>query len=504
MSRRPEANVGRSWRRRLRPFTTIFLVFGLIAGAEMSAAIATEFLAEKERELTALLNAEREVRGLPPLPTSDALRTVSRRHTQKMMLAGTIFHSDDLRGETEEIFPNWAKIGENVGVGPTIPRTHQAFMDSPGHRSNILDSDWQTLAIGVIADGNRLYMTQRFLRLRSGESVPPDALADRGSGSAGGASGDQTASSTSSGLATVRLAGTNRVETAEALVEYAFAPGTAEAAVLADAFDFHGALAGSALAGQLGGPTVLSSTGALDAAAADALVRSLGRNSGRTVHVIGAFSGAAVQQVRDLGLAVNRITGADFAAEAAAVARTLDPRPTTAIVARDDNYPDALAASAVAAHTGWPILFTGTNSLSTPTRDVLRDLGITTVHVVGGPRAVSDGVAAAIEDLGASVVRHAGPSRIDTALAIADLGIAEGLPGEVVQLATARAFPDALAGGAVAPRLGAPVILTEPGALSEVAAQWLRNRGTSLQQVLLLGGRGALSTQVETDVRGLR
>lgn len=499
------ANVG-GLRRRLRPFTTMFVVVGMIAGAELSSAIATEFLADKERELTALMNQEREVRGLPPLPTSDALRTVTRRHTQRMMLDGRIFHSESLSAEIEEFFPNWSKLGENVGVGPDIPRTHRAFMDSTSHRGNILDNAWQTLAVGVMADGGRLYMTQRFLRLQSGEQVPPDALAGQGSSSPSPDPDRRAAASAapSSNLRAVRVSGPTRVETAEALVEYAFAPGTADAAVLADAFDFHGALAGSALAGQVGGPTVLSSTTALDAAAADALVRALGRGSGRTVHVVGSFSDRAVEQVRALGLTPRRIGGAGFSQEAANVARTLSPKPVTAIVARIDDYPDALAASAVAAHTGWPILFTNPSSLSLPTRDAIRDLDITTVHVVGGRAAVSDGVVAEIERLGADVERHAGPSRVDTSLAIADLGIAEGLDADVVQLATARGFPDALAGGALAKRLGAPVILTEPGALSGVAAGWLRARGDDLEQVLLLGGRGALSSKVESDVRGLR
>ncbi len=480
-----------------KPFTTMMVVFGLIAGAEMSAAIATEFLAAQERELSQLLNQERVARGLDALPTADALRTVSRRHTQAMMLEGRIFHADDLRGEVESVFPDWAKIGENVGVGPDIPRTHQAFMDSPGHRANILDPAWQTMGIGVVAGGGRLYMTQRFLRLRTGSTVPPDALATEGSGQTA-----QTAPESGGDTEVQRLRGSGRVETAAALVDFAFPPGSADGAVLADAFDFHGALAGSALAGALDGPVVLSGTDALDPAAADALLSALGRESGAPVHVIGNFSPGVASAIRALGLTVIEHRGADFAAEAATVARALPARPSTAIVARVDTYPDALAASAVAAQAGWPILFTDTNSLSPATASAIRDLGISQVHIVGGTGAVSQGVQNAIAALGASVSRHSGPSRVDTSLAIADLALQQGLAGATVQLATARAFPDALAGGALAPRLGAPVILTEPGALSAETASWLRAR-SNLDRVLLLGGTGALGVQVEVDVKAL-
>lgn len=497
---RRRATVGHRLRRRLRPFTTMALVFGLIAGAELSSAIATEFLGGKERDLTTLMNAERRARGLAPLPTSDALRTVTRRHTQRMLLQGSIFHTESISGEVKGLFPQWAKLGENVGVGPSIPSTHRAFMDSPLHRANVLDDAWHTLAVGVMADGARLYMTQRFLRLRPGEAVPPDALAG----------GDELPASRAVAVApgprleAVRVAGPTRVETAEALVEYAFAPGTATAAVLADAYDFHGALAGAALAGQVGGPTVLTSRQRLDPAAAAALTRALGRGTNRVVHVIGDLGDDVVRQVEGLGLRVRRLGGDGFVDEAANVARALSPRPAAAIVTRVDDHPDALAASAVAAHTGWPILFTEPARLSAPTRQVLDELGVGTVHVVGGPGAVGEAVVAELRGLGVEVVRHAGSSRVLTSLAVADLAIAEGLGGEVVQLATARAFPDALAGGAVAPRLGAPVVLTEPDALSVATSRWLAARGEDLQQVLLLGGRGALSDRVESDVRGLR
>jgi len=499
MSRSPKARAGRRplgragrIRRIIRPFTTMVLVFGLIAGAELSGAIATEFLAAQEAELTNLLNQERTSRGLTHLPTSDALRTIARRHAQRMMMEDRIFHSTTLRDEVQAVFPEWASIGENVGVGPDIPITHQAFMDSEGHRANILDTRWQTMGIGVIAGDRRLFMTENFLKLRDGEAVPPDASGDTSS------SAERTTTEVASNV--TRLSGAGRVATGEAIVKFAFPAGSAGGAVLADAFDFHGALVGAALAGSIDGPIVLSSTGQLDNDAADALTHALGANSGKTVHVIGNFGGNVVASLRALGYQVTQYTGATHEAVAVAVARALPGNPRQAFVARSDNYPDALAASAVSAHTGWPIMFTPTNTLDGFTAGALEELGISTVHIVGGVNAVSASVASAIDRLVQTVQRTAGSSRIDTGLAIAELGLANGMSVDTVLIATAFSFPDALAGGGAAGHLGAPVVLTDSGSLSGAVATWLADHRDSISRVALLGGTSALSAAVQSGV----
>lgn len=487
----------RSLRRRLRPFTTMAIVIGLVAGAEMSAAIATEFLASEERELTDLLNEERVAAGLPPLPTADALRTVSRRHSVAMMLEGRIFHASNLLGEVEAEFPDWAKIGENVGRGPNIPITHQAFMDSPTHRANILDPAWQTLGIGVVPGGGQLWMTQRFLKLLSGTPIPVDVLAQE-------LIPEPIAPQQASGIgpATTRLAGADRLATGRALVESGFDAGAADGAVLADAFSFHGALAGAALAGALDGPVVLSSRDSLSSDASAALVHALGRDSGKVVHLVGSFDVAVVNAIRALGLNTAVRGGPTVAAWSAAAARALPDAPDAVIVTRDDQFPDALAAAAVSAKTGWPILFTSPTTLAPETRDVIAELGVDTIHVVGGTAAVSQAVADQLAALGPAIQRHAGADRIDTALRIADLGRANGLDGSTILLATARAFPDALAGGALAPQIGGPVVLTEPDALSPQVRTWLQAR-PEIEAVTILGGTGAVKPQVQFDLGNL-
>jgi len=459
-----------------RPFVFLLMIVGLIGGAEMSAAIATEFLSAQEAELSRLLNDERVARGLPGLPHSDALRTVARRHAQKMMVEGRIFHNERLAEDIQAVFPDWARVGENVGVSPSIPSVHRAFMDSPGHRANVLDPDWGWLGVGVVSGGSRLFVTENFLKLRAGAPRPLPAQ--------------------------FRLAGATRTGTAEVIADFGFSPGTASAVVLAPSGDFHGALAAGALAAAVNGPLVLSGTDSLSQDASDAIGRALGSNSGKTAYVVGGpFASGVQSSLAGLGLNVVELGGADHIDTAAAVARALPGTPPAAIVTTVTNYPDALAGAALSAVTGWPILYTNPSSLSSGTVDVLDELGIGSTYVLGGTAAVSQTVANQLGTAGAPVAeRIAGTDRYGTGAAIATFGLSRGLRADHVMIATGQNFPDALAGGGLADVLKAPVLLTPTGSLAPAAAGWLSQHKATIDAVYLLGGGAALSAQVEDAI----
>jgi hypothetical protein len=60
---------------------------------------------------------------------------------------------------------NWQAVGENVGRGGDVPSLHQAFMNSPSHRANILDRDFTEVGVGTYVDGNGiLWVTEVFRR----------------------------------------------------------------------------------------------------------------------------------------------------------------------------------------------------------------------------------------------------------------------------------------------------------------------------------------------------
>ncbi len=124
-----------------------------------------------EQDLFNLVNIERQKLDLAPLRFSPLLSSLARKHSQNMALRGDISHLST-SGETfserlvEEGF-YFIKIGENVAYSQTFISEfiHQGFMDSPGHRANVLDPDFDELGIGVIFKKDKgYYITQDFVR----------------------------------------------------------------------------------------------------------------------------------------------------------------------------------------------------------------------------------------------------------------------------------------------------------------------------------------------------
>jgi uncharacterized protein YkwD len=79
---------------------------------------------------------------------------LARKHSIAMASKGYIFHTTNpanfyLKGV------KWSTWGENVGVtGGTIGGMQQAFMNSPAHRSNILNRGFHRTAIGTYRDAS--------------------------------------------------------------------------------------------------------------------------------------------------------------------------------------------------------------------------------------------------------------------------------------------------------------------------------------------------------------
>jgi uncharacterized protein YkwD len=84
------------------------------------------------------------------------MSSLARQHSIKMANRGYIFHtSKSVIQGTYLKGVNWSTWGENVGVAPgTIGGIEQAFMKSPDHRANILNSRFRRVAVGTYRDAN--------------------------------------------------------------------------------------------------------------------------------------------------------------------------------------------------------------------------------------------------------------------------------------------------------------------------------------------------------------
>ncbi len=176
------------------------------------------------------------------------------------------------------------------------------------------------------------------------------------------------------------------------------------------------------------------------------------------------------------------------------------------VLSRVDTFADSLAGAALTDRG--PLLLTPTEQLAPATRqEIDRALpGGGTVYILGGTAAVSQDVEDELSSAGYDVRRLFGPSRLETALEVADQ-VRRLHPGED-RVALARAYgtddnptagwADSVTGGAWAAEAGVPVVLSTTEALSGPTAGWLAEARPS--ETILFGGTAALSDAVEDAV----
>lgn len=119
------------------------------------------------------INAERSSRGIDPMEIDAGLTSYARQHTQAMITAGGLFHSTS--AQLAAILPEGkTSWGENVGYAANCARLHRAFMESPGHKKNILDPGFTRMVVGAVVSSNgSLWATEVFYGHPDPLGLPP-------------------------------------------------------------------------------------------------------------------------------------------------------------------------------------------------------------------------------------------------------------------------------------------------------------------------------------------
>ena len=131
----------------------------LVALVVMTVGLAIPAQAGTEGSFLSKINSSRASAGLSPLTMSSELVPDARAHSAEMMAAGTIYHSSNLGG----VASGWEALAENVGAGPSVSSLHTAFMNSTGHRRNIL-GDFNYVGVGVKEADGQIWVTVIFMR----------------------------------------------------------------------------------------------------------------------------------------------------------------------------------------------------------------------------------------------------------------------------------------------------------------------------------------------------
>lgn len=141
----------------------------LVVLAPLSANSASAQAAE-EASFVAAINNVRSSAGLPALTVHGELTGLSRNWAQSMASAGQISHASPI---SAGLTAPWLKLGENVGVGPSVTALIDAFVASPGHFANLVDPEFTHVGVGVVWVGDVMYTTHRFMKLETTAPPPP-------------------------------------------------------------------------------------------------------------------------------------------------------------------------------------------------------------------------------------------------------------------------------------------------------------------------------------------
>lgn len=220
----------------------------------------------------------------------------------------------------------------------------------------------------------------------------------------------------------------------------------------------------------------------------------------------GVFQDDEIDEAPDFGWIedgrpVYRVAGDNRLTTAIAASQSQfgDGEAGAVVLARADNFPDALAGTPLAIARGAPLLLTPASLLhAAVAAEIQRVLpGGGTVYLLGGTAALSPGVADSVGALGYTVTRFAGTDRYETALRVSEQGL--GNPTTIV-LTTGLKFPDALSAGAVAGGMDGAVLLTAGPVMPDSVAAYLAAHPPTERYAV--GGPAAQADPSATPIAG--
>jgi uncharacterized protein YkwD len=144
-------------------------------GSDMGSVTA------QEEALVGLINREREIEGLNQLTEDPQLAEIARSHSEDMSARNYFDHKapepgpvtpmDRYLAATDQK-PSYAMVGENIfyrsntdSISNYADQAHEAFMQSPGHRANVLKPEYTNVGVGIYRNPvtGEYWVTEMFL-----------------------------------------------------------------------------------------------------------------------------------------------------------------------------------------------------------------------------------------------------------------------------------------------------------------------------------------------------
>jgi uncharacterized protein YkwD len=133
---------------------------------------------QAEEQLLYLANQARRQAGAQPLTLDPELTQAARTHAQAMVDARQLSHQFDGEPSLPQRLAATTDLqldqeGENVALDYDPEHGHEHLMLSPPHRANLLNPTYNVVGLGVVRNGNRLYIVQDF-----GHALPSYTVTD--------------------------------------------------------------------------------------------------------------------------------------------------------------------------------------------------------------------------------------------------------------------------------------------------------------------------------------
>lgn len=120
-----------------------------------------------ELEMLEYINEERTKAGVSPLQMDTEVAKVAQIKSQDMVDNNYFSHTSPTYGSPFDMMKDFdisfKAAGENIAINSTVIGAHNAFMNSQGHRENILNPNYTHVGIGIVENGSGITVTQMFI-----------------------------------------------------------------------------------------------------------------------------------------------------------------------------------------------------------------------------------------------------------------------------------------------------------------------------------------------------
>jgi uncharacterized YkwD family protein len=125
-------------------------------------------LTSDEQRLIDQVNQERIKNGRQPLQIDYSLVALAKKKSYDMAVNSYFSHVSPTYGTVYNMLDqagvSYSRAGENIAKTGDVNRAHTLFMNSSGHRANVLHSGYTHIGVGIAKRGTSYYVTQIFIK----------------------------------------------------------------------------------------------------------------------------------------------------------------------------------------------------------------------------------------------------------------------------------------------------------------------------------------------------